>query len=260
MRRLSSLIDEFLDLYDIRTARRVQDNHNTKTWVAPGLFCRYIWCSFWNNVWRKSHFLEVILLPLDSTDVQPTDGLVKLDQSVFVPVFPALNPQERGKALYSNSHISLERSVFQQLHCICSFTVGNIIDSHRTFLQPDSIRTVQRLYPIANQAAVAKFYPSLEKDPNLSTLLQCGCSNNAAWERRMTTLFMGVDVDRSSVRSFESNTLPQISDFFLFIGVWEIDLYHIFLITRWYNDSISLESTTSLREYLSEMSCCRHRI
>jgi hypothetical protein len=208
IRRLMSLIDDFLDQHDIPTARRVRNRRQYGTLECPRFIpSPHLMLAFAKRL-KQIEFLPVVVVPPGLTDTQKADILPWLHKSSFAAVSPTVPFQQEQNVFYPSSNISPNCAVFQQLHAKCPFTVGTIIDGQRTFLRSDSIRALKKLHPVAMEAAVATVLALWEKNPDQPRALPCGCDNHPWPKQRTSMLSRGdivVDLDRSGVRSYESS-------------------------------------------------------
>src|SRR5277367_285908 len=209
IRRLLSLIDEFLDQYDIPTACRTHNRHQNGILECPRFIpSPHLMLAFAKRL-KQIEFLPVVVVPPPLTDMEKADILPRQFKASFAAVSPTVPFQQEQNVLYPSSHVSPNSAVFQQLHGKCPFTVGTIVDGPRTFLLPDSIHALKELHPIATKTAVATVLANWEENPDRPRALPCGCDTHPWPEHRMSMLSRGdivVDVDRNAVRSYESSS------------------------------------------------------
>lgn len=122
--------------------------------------------------------------------------------------------------LRSNRPFPVDGTLFQGLSSSRSFTINTVVGEPQTCLQPDSIQILERAYPIARDAGVARHYAQCTKDPN-STSRQ-----PPDFQRLVSVISMDdvvVDVDRSigifplaGLNTWEQvNRVMQISEYFI---------------------------------------------
>ena len=123
--------------------------------------------------------------------------------------------------LRSKRPFAVENTFFQALSTSRTFTVSTVADGPQTLLQSNSIRIVERAFPIAKDVAVARFYAQCQKDSKYSS------PQHRDFQPLVSVITMddvAVDVDRSikispssmrlTIRE-EIDRVMQISEYFI---------------------------------------------
>jgi hypothetical protein len=220
-RRMYRLIDDFLETYNIPTARRAQNySTNDESFEYP----RFIPSPSIMLVFRRLlPFRLFDFLPVYTRENKPT---AYQGSNIERLMYATINDSDSSLPdpqiiLRSNRPFPVDGTLFQGLSSSRSFTINRVVGEPQTCLQPDSIQILERAYPIARDAGVTRHYAQCTKDPN-STSRQ-----PPDFQRLVSVISMDdvvVDVDRSigifpslaGLNTWEQvNRVMQISEYFI---------------------------------------------
>ena len=195
--RMYQLIDEFLETYDIPTARRSHHYANDETFEYPRFIpSTSIQLAFGWLPMSEFEFLPVYVQENKRTLFQgsPYDRLMfaEINQSVPSPDCPLY--------LRTNRPLPVEHALFQGLSSKSMFTIGTITDGPQTLLRPNSITIVERAFPIAKHISLARINARSQKDSKI--LEESSCSSHQRRQlKQLASVILDndvvVDVDRS---------------------------------------------------------------
>ena len=197
VRRMYQLIDEFLETYDIPTARRAHHYSNNESLEYP----RFIPSSSIMLAFRWLPLGEFEFLPVYIRENEPTlfqDS--SLDRIMYAAINPSVPSTDHQLILRSNRPFAIGHTLFQGLSFKHIFTIGTITDGPQTLLRRNSIQIIEKVFPIAKGVALARFYAESQKDPKPSQELPCPSHQHRELQQFASVIGMDdivVDINRS---------------------------------------------------------------
>jgi hypothetical protein len=209
-RRVWNLIDEFLCDYGIpRRHCHMTENEASGPLEYPRfipsphlvLIKKVLPCDW-------SYTSEVELLPVvvapKGTAIEDCPSIFHLNRLGYTAVHPTPSPRETYPVLLTVPPLFPQHTVYQCADAPYQLSLGKVTDGQQTLLQPDSIRSIIKLYPVARKSVRAVY------DADLRSPIQANGSGRTDQSFRQTSFYSKaatclsdviVDLDRSAVNS-----------------------------------------------------------
>jgi hypothetical protein len=197
VRRMYQLIDEFLETYDIPTARRGYHYSNDESLEyprfipSPSIMLAFRWLPL-----GEFEFLPVYIRENESTRFQGSS----LDRVMYAAINPSVPSTDHQLILRSNRPFAVGHTLLQGLSFKHMFTIGTITNGPQTLLRHNSIQLIEKVFPIAKGVALARFYAQSQKDTKTSQELPCPLRQQRQLQQLASVIGMDdivVDVNRS---------------------------------------------------------------
>jgi hypothetical protein len=209
-RRAVALIDEFLSEYGIPRHRRTAETKTPDVFECPRflpsphlVLVKTVRPCYFSRTTQVG-LLSAVVAP-KGTAIEDCPNRCHLYRPAYTAVHPTSSPDDSYPVLFTNLPLLPQHTVYQAVYEDRLLCLGSITDGPATFLQPDSVRTLKDLLPIAEKTVTA-LYPSDPAQQSRSQHNSCGCTDHTHrnLSRRKSTTCLSdviVDLDRSAVHS-----------------------------------------------------------